>query len=489
MAVDFDLIIFGGTGDLSMRKLLPALYRAEVEGSLGAGARVFLTSRAPCEGDRFLDDVSQGLARHLSAGEFIPRRWESFRHRLQLLAMDAGELDERWDALVAALSERPGIPRIFYLAVPPQVFGDACAHLAAKGLIAANSRVVLEKPIGYDLDSALRINARVGEFFREEQIYRIDHYLGKETVQNLLALRFSNALFEELWDARNIHHVQITLAETVGVEGRASFYDKAGATRDMVQNHLLQLLSLVTMEPPNNMAAASIRAEKLKVLQALRPLTGAAVSRQTVRGQYTAGVVSGRPVPGYLDELGVDSDTETFVALCAHVDTWRWARVPFLLRTGKRLKERYAEIVIQFRSVSHEVFPTGTGALQPNRLVIRLQPEESIKLTLMAKVMNRPDMHLKPVTLNLNLSEGQAGSSRSDAYKSLLLDAAAGNPSLFIHRDEVEAAWRWVDPIFEAWQSQALRPLPYAAGSWGPEAADQLPREAGCQWYQVEEQG
>jgi glucose-6-phosphate 1-dehydrogenase len=354
-------------------------------------------------------------------------------------------------------------------------------------MINEQSRIVVEKPIGYDGVTASKINDEVAQYFPEQAIFRIDHYLGKETVQNLMALRFTNVIFEQLWDAKSIDHVQISISETVGLEGRAGFYDNAGALRDMVQNHALQLLCLVAMESPNKLDAHSIRAEKLKVLEALRPMTGDDVSHNTVRGQYVAGEFDGKLVPGYLEELGKpSSDTETFVAIKAHIDNWRWSKVPFYLRTGKRMKARSAKIVIQFKDVSHRVYDAGVGQMKPNQLIIKLQPGESIQLSLMTKDLSCLETKLKPVSLNLNFSDTY-GNFKSDAYKRLILDVAANNPALFIHRDEVDCAWRWIDPIIEQWQQSGITPDLYRAGSWGPSASKKLIEQDGRCWFNGDE--
>jgi glucose-6-phosphate 1-dehydrogenase len=355
------------------------------------------------------------------------------------------------------------------------------------GLITATSRVVVEKPLGYDLASAEAINNQIGQYFEERSIFRIDHYLGKETVQNLLALRFTNGIFEHLWDAKTIDNVQISISETVGLEGRAGFYDDAGALRDMVQNHLLQLLCLVAMESPSKLTADCIRTEKLKVLESLRPLKWDAVKQHTVRGQYVAGEMDGVTVPGYLEELGNNkSTTETYVALRVFIDNWRWAKVPFYLRTGKRMKKRCAEIIIQYKDVSHHVYPESAGALTPNRLVIRLQPDEMMQIIITSKNLQKHETELKPVVLNLNFAETYKH-FYSDAYKRLILDAAANDPSLFIHRAEVAAAWAWIDPIIEAWQRPENKPHPYAAGGWGPRAADELLSGSGRSWFNIDD--
>jgi glucose-6-phosphate 1-dehydrogenase len=347
---------------------------------------------------------------------------------------------------------------------------------------------VLEKPIGYDITSANEINEQVARYFDEQAIYRIDHYLGKETVQNLMALRFSNVLFEELWNNKTIDHVQISLAETVGLESRAGFYDQAGALRDMVQNHLLQLLCLVAMEPPHKLDAENIRAEKLKVLKSLKPITTDNVDQATCRGQYVSGVINNKRVPGYLDELDekiLESKTETFVALRVDVCNWRWSGVPFYVRTGKRLKQRFAEVVVQFKPVSHDVFDASVGKSVPNRLIIRLQPDESIQMTLMVKELNRREVKLKEVALNLNFGDEFEGWV-ADSYQRLLLEVVEGDPSLFIHRDEVEQAWAWINPILDAWQAKDERPEAYYAGSWGPDNADELVHLDGREWLHPE---
>jgi len=374
--------------------------------------------------------------------------------------------------------------RVFYLACAPQLFGTVCRRLADAGLVTGESRVVLEKPIGWDLDSARQINNDVGAVFAEHQVFRIDHYLGKETVQNLLVLRFANMLFEPLWNNQWIDHVQITVAETVGVGSRGGYYDNSGALRDMVQNHLLQLLCLVAMEPPTRYEMDAVRDEKLKALLALRPLTAEAADRDTVRGQYRSGAVGGEPVPGYLDELGTgQSGTETYVALKVWLDNWRWAGVPFYLRTGKRMYERTSEIVIQFRPVPHVIFPPGAGSIVPNRLVAHLQPDESVRLHMMAKEPGPGGLRLHPAPLNLSFAEAFAARS-ADAYERLLMDVVRGNSTLFMRRDEVEAAWRWVDHILHAWEAGGQPPKPYHAGTTGPSAAIALIERDGRTWHE-----
>jgi len=371
--------------------------------------------------------------------------------------------------------------RIYYMATAPSLFQDIAAYLATAGLAGAHSRIVLEKPIGHSLESAQAINAAIGRVFDESQVFRIDHYLGKETVQNLMALRFANGLFEPVWRAGHIDHVQISVCETLGVENRGGYYDHAGAARDMLQNHLLQLLCLVAMEAPVRFDAEAVRSEKVKVLEALKPISGLDVQDHTVRGQYAGGQVGGHDVPAYYFEKNVDndSDTETFVALAVEVDNWRWTGVPFYLRTGKRMARKHSEIVIQFKPVPHRLFPGG----EANRLLIRLQPEEGISLQLMAKSPGK-GMHLAPVELDLNLANAFSARRRWDAYERLLLDVIEGDSTLFMRRDEVEAAWRWIDPILDGWREYYSRPRRYPAGSDGPEQARLLLERQGRAWHE-----
>jgi len=467
-----DLVIFGGLGDLSIRKLLPALYRANVSNQLALTTKILLISRHASSAQAQLNIVERALQEHLGSGEYEQTHWDSFKQRLGFVCIDLGELDERWDQLKAGLDSTGNASRVYYFAIPPSIYGQTCANLAAKELVTANT--VLEKPIGYDHETANEINAQVAAYFQEDQIYRIDHYLGKETVQNLMALRFGNVVFESLWDNKTIDHVEVSIAESVGLEGRRGFYDKAGALRDMVQNHLLQMLCLLTMEPPTKLDADNIRAEKLKVLKALRPIDAFNIKTNTIRGQYVPGVINGKAVPSYqqeLDEASKGSTTETYVAIKAYIDNWRWAGVPFYLRTGKRLAERFAEIVIHYKAVSHRVFDKAAGPLEPNRLVIRLQPEESMQLTLMSKELNRYGIYMRPATLNLNFAEAFK-SSTSDAYQRLLMDVMEGNQALFTHRDEVDQAWAWIDPIIAAWESEQVTSQEYPSGSWGPDSAE-----------------
>ncbi len=482
MTEQVDMVIFGGLGDLSLRKLLPALYRSELGGLLAEETRILLIARKVSDHDSELARVHEWLSSQLKSSESASSHWPEFSRRIEFCALDVSDSDERWDHLEGSLNQFPNRDRVFYLAMPPSLYGTTCEQLSGRKLISDCSRVVLEKPLGYDRETANAINAQVGQYFPEQHIFRIDHYLGKETVQNLLALRFANIMFEPLWNGKYIDHVQISLSEEVGLEGRTAFYDQAGAMRDMIQNHLLQLLCLVAMEPPHKLQADNIRTEKLKVLQALRPINGYEVQSHTVRGQYVEGTMQGKQVPGYLDELGEDSQTETFVAIKAHIDNWRWSGVPFYFRTGKRLKERCAEVVIQFKSLSHNVFENPVGHLEANRLVIRLQPDERIQMTVMAKELNKFDIRLQQVPLNLNFAE-TFDNIRSDAYQRLLLNVIQNDLSLFAHRDEADLAWAWVDPIIDAWSQCGTPVQAYEAGTWGPDASAALLHSDKRAWH------
>ncbi|QUX29293.1 glucose-6-phosphate dehydrogenase [Nocardiopsis akebiae] len=479
-----DLVVFGGTGDLSMRKLLPSLYLLDRDGHLAGGTRVVAVSRDGLTDADLRDKAASAVRGHHAVQVAEPDVLHRFLERLSHVTVDVGGDPSGWDALTAALG--PGRDRVFYLAVPPMISGAICRGLSDAGLVTPDSRVVMEKPLGRDLASSRAVNDAVGAVFDESRIYRIDHYLGKETVQNLLVLRFANVFLEPLWNSRWIDHVQITAAETVGVGGRRGYYDTSGAMRDMVQNHLLQLLCLTAMEPPASYDRDSVRDEKLKVLQSLRPLTGDRVAEDTVRGQYGRGSVQGSEVLGYLDEPGGPalSDTETFVALRAEVANWRWAGVPFYLRTGKRMSHARSEIVIRFREVPHTIFP-GTNLPGAGSLVIRLQPDEGIHLTMLAKTPGAGALRLRPAPLELSFADTFATRS-PEAYERLLTDVLAGDSTLFMRRDEVEAAWRWVDPVIEAWNGLSTTPETYPAGSAGPAGAHRLIGRTGRTWYEEE---
>ncbi|MBV1776927.1 glucose-6-phosphate dehydrogenase [Burkholderiaceae bacterium DAT-1] len=478
----FDMVLFGGTGDLVMRKLLPALYRQHQDKNLPEEGRILCLGRSQPDQAAYLATADKHARQYLGKS-YNEADWASFSQRLHYLKLDA-QHQSAYPALADKLNECPNHVRVFYLATAPNLFAGICEHLASVGLNAAGARVVLEKPLGHDLKSAQAINAAVGQYFEESQIYRIDHYLGKEAVQNLLALRFGNTLFEPLWRREWIRDVQITVTEQVGVEGRGEFYEKAGALRDMVQNHLLQLLCIIAMEPPASIDPDTMRDEKLKILRALRPFTPQDVAQKTVRGQYRAGAVAGGPVVGYQDEAGITpgSPTETFVAIKAQIDTWRWAGVPFYLRTGKRMQERLAEIVINFREVPHSIFAQPPAASTPNRLVIRLQPEESVKLYMLAKQPG-DTMKLRSVHLDLDFDE-TFKTRRPDAYERLLTDVIRGRLTLFMRRDELDEAWRWVEPILDTWAASSEPPKPYTAGTWGPAASSALLSRDGLCWHE-----
>jgi glucose-6-phosphate 1-dehydrogenase len=479
----FDCVVFGATGDLTLRKLLPALYLRFRDGQMPAGSRVFGAARSKLSDEAFRERAREALARHVPANVQEPARVTAFCDELRYIPIDAANPHSDWSALRDTLD--PERVRVFYLATSPDLYGPICRNLKAAGLVIDRARVVLEKPIGHNLESARAINDQVGAVFAEAQIFRIDHYLGKETVQNLLALRFANNIFERLWTADVIDHVQITVAETVGLEGRGGYYDDAGALRDMVQNHMLQLLCLVAMEPPVSLDADRVRDEKLKVLRALRPITAHDAGSLTIRGQYGAGAVGGKPVAGYLADLATDqsSQTETFVALKAEVRTWRWANVPFYLRTGKRLPQKVSEIVLQFRTHPFSIFPADVGDCQPNRLIIRLQPEEGMRVAMMTKEPGPGGLRLRPTGLDIRF-EKAFGIRYPDAYERLLMDTVRGNATLFMRRDEVEAAWSWAEPILDAWAFRQEPPRPYPAGSWGPTAAIALIERDGRTWHE-----
>jgi glucose-6-phosphate 1-dehydrogenase len=481
---DFDMVVFGATGDLTLRKLLPALYHRFADGQFSAACRIIAAARSDLTDETYRERAGTALREHVAADVLPDDKLAAFLNVI-FYARVNGAQEDGWEQLDRLFEGAPDRIRVFYLATSPDLYGAICKNLQRQNLVTAQSRVVLEKPIGHDLASARQIIDDVGQVFSESQTYRIDHFLGKETVQNLLALRFANVIFERLWNADVIDHVQITVGETVGVEGRGDYYDHSGALRDMVQNHLLQLVCLLAMEPPISLAADALRDEKLKVLRALRPMAPHEVGQLTVRGQYAAGAVAGKSVDGYLKDLGEGrtSETETFVALKAEVRTWRWAKVPFYLRTGKRLPQKVSEVVIQFREIPISVFPREAAEMQPNRLVIRLQPEEGIRLGMMTKDPGPGGLRLRPAELDISFE--QAFSIRyPDAYERLLMDTVRGNATLFMRRDEVEAAWLWVEPILEAWQANGERPKPYAAGSWGPTASIALIERDGRTWHE-----
>jgi glucose-6-phosphate 1-dehydrogenase len=474
-----DMLVFGGTGDLALHKLLPALYHLHREGRLPADMRIYVAAINDLQRSAYLTLAERHCRAQVARSEFALDTWASFAERLDYISMDLSQSAEfgRLSKFLGAGAQRGCI---YYLATAPDLFESIAEHLHNAGLAGANTRIVLEKPIGHSLESAREINQSIGRVFAESQVFRIDHYLGKETVQNLMALRFANALFEPVWRTGHIDHVQITVSETLGVENRGAYYEHTGAMRDMLQNHLLQLLCLVAMEAPVRFDAEAVRNEKVKILEALKPISGLDVQDKTVRGQYTAGKIGGQDVPAYYFEKNVDndSDTETFVAVHAEIDNWRWAGVPFYLRTGKRMAKKYSEIVIQFKPVPHRLFEGS----QANRLLISLQPEERISLQLMGKSPGR-GMRLTPMELDLNVAQVFPQNRRWDAYERLLLDVIEGDSTLFMRRDEVDAAWSWVDPIIKGWHETYQSPRPYPAGSNGPEQAQNLLERSGREWH------
>jgi glucose-6-phosphate 1-dehydrogenase len=486
------VVLFGASGDLTERKLIPALYHLEESGLLPPRTAIVGAARRAWSDESFRDAMREAIRRHArgsepgAAGETAGEaRRERFAGSLfyQPVAFDDPAAYQALAARLEEIERRLGLPgnRLFYLATSPRYFAPIVQALAGAGLVRPPggggpwSRVVVEKPVGHDLESARALNAEILSVLAEDQVFRIDHYLGKETVQNLLALRFANGIFEPLWNRKYIDHVQITVAESIGVEGRGGYYDGAGALRDMVQNHLLQVLSLVAMEPPGAMEADTIRDEKVKVLRALREIPRREIDRHAVRGQYAAGTILGEPVPGYLEEEGVpqESATETYVALRLHIDSWRWAEVPFFLRCGKRLPKRTTEIAIRFKKPPLPLFGAAAArTVAPNTLIVNVQPDEGISLCFGAKVPG-PDLFVRQVKMDFRYGTSFAVPS-PEAYERLLLDALGGDSTLFTRRDEVEAQWTFITEILEAWKEAGSAPFPYAAGTWGPPEADVL---------------
>lgn len=479
-----EIVIFGALGDLSRRKLLSALYQLELVGLINPDSRIVGVARQNHTLDEFKAIVIENLNKFVKEGldeEALTRLTNRLVYQ-QLDMKDANAYKE----LASTLSEGNST-RVYYFSTPPAIYGDICDGLNHASLIADDDRVVMEKPIGHCLESSKVINDQVSRFFNENQIYRIDHYLGKETVLNLLVLRFANSLFTNNWDRNSIDHVQITVAESVGIEGRWGFYDEAGQMRDMIQNHLLQILSLLAMEPPADLTAESVRAEKLKAVKALTPIDRSNIKEKTVRGQYTDGFLNGLEVPGYLNEEGANttSTTETFVAIKAEIDNWRWSGVPFYLRTGKRMPAKHSEIVVHFKEQPHNIFKESYSDLPSNKLTIRLQPDEGVELQMMNKIPGiASQMHIQENKLDLSFSKTYKDTRVVDAYERLMLEVLNGNQSLFVSRDEVEAAWTWADSIIDAWQSSNEAPKPYAAGSWGPVSSISLIARDDRQWVE-----
>ncbi|AGA85445.1 glucose-6-phosphate dehydrogenase [Stutzerimonas stutzeri] len=476
------LALFGALGDLALRKLFPALYQLDRAGLLPTETRLLALARESGEPASHLAMIEEHLRRHVGERDLDEAVLQRFMARLDYLSMDFRRAED-----FAALADKAGNADsiVAFFATPASVYGAICAGLAEAGL-AERTRVVLEKPIGHDLESSREVNDAVARFFPEDRTYRIDHYLGKDTVQNLIALRFANSLFETQWNQNHISHVEITVAETVGIEGRWGYFDQAGQLRDMIQNHLLQLLCLIAMDPPSDLSADSIRDEKVKVLKALAPIAPEHLGQQLVRGQYVAGSILGRHVPGYLEEenSNTQSDTETFVALRAEICNWRWAGVPFYLRTGKRMPQKLSQIVIHFKAPPHYIFAPEQRQLIGNKLIIRLQPQEGISLLVMTKDQGLDKgMQLRSGPLQLNFSETYKSPRIPDAYERLLLEVMKGNQNLFVRKDEIEYAWKWCDQLIDGWQRVGAPPKPYAAGSWGPAASIALISRDGRSWY------
>ncbi|BBG58799.1 Glucose-6-phosphate 1-dehydrogenase [Providencia rustigianii] len=481
-----DLIIFGTKGDLARRKLLPSLYQLEKAGYIHPDTRIIGVGRAQWEQNDYIEFVEKALNEFLKE-KLDPELWRRLSARLDFCNLDVNETDNF--VRLAEMLKQDTQPAIHYFAMPPNTFGAVCHGLGHAGLNKQPNRVVMEKPLGTNLASSQEINNEVAKYFEENQVYRIDHYLGKETVLNLLALRFANSLFINNWDNRTIDHVQITVAEEVGIEGRWGYFDQAGQMRDMVQNHLLQILTMIAMSPPADLTTDRIRDEKVKVLRSLRRIDHTNIREKAVRGQYTAGFVQGKKVPGYLEEEGANkqSMTESFVALRVDIDDWRWAGVPFYLRTGKRLPAKCSEVVVYFKKPALNIFSDSYQDLPQNKLTIRLQPDEGIDIEIMNKAPGLDHKHrLQTTKLDLSFSETFNQTHLADAYERLLLEAMRGIQALFVRRDEVEEAWKWVDSIMEAWAMDNDMPKPYQAGTWGPIASVAMIARDGRSWNEFE---
>ncbi|MBS2016922.1 MAG: glucose-6-phosphate dehydrogenase [Deltaproteobacteria bacterium] len=490
------VVIFGASGDLTKRKLMPALYNLGVSRSLPGGFAVVGVARREKSHEQFRAEMKEGVSAFSRRKPIDPAVWSDFERGVSYVpgTFDNPKTYADLRAHLEQLDNERGTRknRLYYLAVPPSEFGVIMRNLKEAGLVAPPpsahvpgapwTRVIIEKPFGHDLSSARALNDTVAETFDESQVFRIDHYLGKETVQNLLVFRFANSLFEPLWNREHVDHVQITVAEEIGVEGRGKFYEQTGVTKDIVENHLMQLLCLTAMEPPISLAADAVRDEKVKVLRSLRPMERSMVQSSVVRGQYTRGYVKGEEVPGYRDEPDVakDSRIETFVAMRVFVDNWRWGGVPFYVRAGKRLARRVTEIAIQFKKVPHTLFHAPDGGISPNVLTMRIQPDEGIALRFTTK---EPGGHTVLRDVAMDFRYGTAfGSNTPEAYERLLLDAMRGEATLFTRRDEVEEQWAYIDHVFDAWREQSMPPPGYTAGSWGPEASEDLLARDGRRW-------
>ncbi|MDI9245769.1 glucose-6-phosphate dehydrogenase [Marinobacter sp. CHS3-4] len=480
-----DLMMFGALGDLAQRKLFPALYQLERAKLLHPKSRILAIARKSLSRDEVRGLLRECLQKHVKSGEFEQAVVDCFLERVDYQCLDFTD-PGGFSVLKDWRSAEPS-NLIVYMATLPAMYGEIARNLRSNDCCDRNTRVVVEKPIGHDLESSKVINDELGEVYNEDQLFRIDHYLGKETVQNLIALRFANNLFASQWDQNHISHVEISVAESVGIEGRWGYFDKAGQVRDMVQNHLLQLLCLIAMDPPSDLSADSIRNEKVKVLKALRKITPDMMDAHVVRGQYTAGTSAGKPVPGYLEEEGAarGSKTETFVALKAVIDNWRWSGVPFYIRTGKRLPEKLSQIIIHFKPAPHYIFDSDQKHLANNKLIIRLQPDEGMALQILTKDQGLDKgMRLREGPLELTFSETFETDRIPDAYERLLWEIMKGNQYLFVRRDEVEHAWLWVDQIMRNWDESGQPPKRYAAGTWGPVASIAMITRDGRSWYE-----
>lgn len=473
---DFDLVVFGATGDLARRKILPGLYRRFVAGQFAPGARIIGAARSRLTSATFRTDIAAAIAEFVTEAKRNPDQIDAFLKLVSYVAVDATGTDG-WDKLKGKM--RDGVVQAFYFSVAPALFGALAERLHSHAIAGPQARIVVEKPFGRDLASARALNETLARHFAETQIYRIDHYLGKETVQNLMAVRFANILFEPLWNSQYVDHVQITVAETVGVGGRGAYYDTSGAMRDMVQNHLMQLLCLIAMEPPYHFDPNAVRDEKLKVIRALEPLR----PDDMVRGQYAA---RGDEPDYRADAENDDSTTESYIALRAHVQNWRWKGTPFYLRTGKKLRARASEIAVVFREPPHSIFDDAEG-WRENQLVIRLQPNEGMDLKVMIKEPGPGGMRLVQVPLDMSFADalGADGADIPDAYERLIMDVIRGNQTLFMRGDEVEAAWAWVDPAIAAWEDSGARPQVYDPGSSGPDDALALLHRDGRRWREI----
>ena len=481
-----DLTIFGAFGDLALRKLFPALYQLDRAGLMTENCRIVGAARRDSNDQAFADLVFEHMKKHIKEEELAQEDVDRFLARLHFVKIDIGHLDH-YAPLQALLDQKAEHQRVYYFATAASLYGQICDDLKKSGCYRPSCRVVLEKPIGHDLESSGTVNEDVAKIFDEAQTYRIDHYLGKETVQNLIALRFANNLFSSQWDHTQISHVEISVAEQVGIEGRWGYFDKAGQLRDMVQNHLLQLLCLIAMDPPNDLSAEAIRNEKIKVLKALRPIENSMLDTHTVRGQYSSGNIQGKSVPGYLEEPDANpsSDAETFVAIKAEINNWRWASVPFYIRTGKRLPEKTSQIIINFKQSPHYIFDQDQKGLVNNKLIIQLQPEEGIMLDVLTKEQGLDKgMRLRTGPLHLDFSEAFKADRIPDAYERLLHEVMKGNQNLFVHREEIKHAWLWCDRILEGWKQSGQPPKRYPAGTWGPTASIAMITQDGRSWHE-----